>query len=117
METTPWIELLLIAVARVAALEPAFEASLRSLEDAPLVGEVRAVGLMGAVALRPDLLAADEAFVTGSLKELMPLTTLDGRKIGSGSPGPVVRLLQKRYREAVEEERLAASTRRGEVKS
>lgn len=64
-----------------------------------------------------DLLAADEAFVTGSLKELMPLTTLDGRKIGSGSPGPVVRLLQKRYREAVEEERLAASTRRGEVKS
>lgn len=64
-----------------------------------------------------DLLGADEAFVTGSLKELMPLTALDGRKIGSGSPGPVARLLQKRYREAVEEERLAASIRRREVKS
>lgn len=46
-------------VARVAVLEPVFEAALRSLEDAPLVGEVRAVGLMGAVALRPDLIAAD----------------------------------------------------------
>jgi len=50
-------------VARVAALEPVFEAALRSLEDAPLVGEVRAVGLMGAVALRPDLLAADPGLV------------------------------------------------------
>ena len=50
-------------VARVAALEPVFGAALRSLEDAPLVGEVRAVGLMGAVALRPDLLTADPGLV------------------------------------------------------
>jgi adenosylmethionine-8-amino-7-oxononanoate aminotransferase len=50
-------------VARVAALEPAFSAALRSLEGAPLVGEVRAVGLMGAVALRSDLLAADPGLV------------------------------------------------------
>ena len=53
-----------------------------------------------------DLLSADEAFVTGSLKEVMPLTAVDGRKIGAGSPGPITRLLQKRYRAAVEEERL-----------
>jgi branched-subunit amino acid aminotransferase/4-amino-4-deoxychorismate lyase len=51
-----------------------------------------------------DLLSADEAFVTGSLKEVMPLTAVDGRKIGAGSPGPATRLLQQRYREAVEEE-------------
>jgi adenosylmethionine-8-amino-7-oxononanoate aminotransferase len=50
-------------VARVAALAPAFEAALRRLEGAPLVGEVRAVGLMGAVALRFDLLAADPGLV------------------------------------------------------
>jgi len=50
-------------VERVATLEPVFEAALRTLEDAPLVGEVRAVGLMGAVALRPDLLAADPGIV------------------------------------------------------
>jgi adenosylmethionine-8-amino-7-oxononanoate aminotransferase len=50
-------------VARVAALEPAFAAALRSLEGAPLVDEVRAVGLMGAVALRSDLLAADPGLV------------------------------------------------------
>jgi adenosylmethionine-8-amino-7-oxononanoate aminotransferase len=50
-------------VERVASLEPVLEAALRSLEDAPLVGEVRATGLMGAVALRPELLAADPGLV------------------------------------------------------
>lgn len=53
-----------------------------------------------------DLLAADEAFLTGSLKEVMPLITIDGRMIGTGSPGQVTRHLQKCYRAAVEEERV-----------
>ncbi len=52
-----------------------------------------------------ELFSADETFVTGSLKEVTPLVAIDGRKIGAGSPGPVTRLLQERYRAAVEEER------------
>ena len=52
-----------------------------------------------------DLLAVEEAFLTGSLKEVMPLVTVDGRTIGTGSPGPVTQHLQKCYRTAVEEER------------
>ena len=53
-----------------------------------------------------ELLAADEAFLTGSVKEVMPLIAINERRIGSGSPGPITRLLHQRYREAVEEERL-----------
>ena len=53
-----------------------------------------------------ELLSADEAFVTGSLKEVMPLIAVDGRKIGPGIPGQVTRFLQERYRAAVEEERV-----------
>ena len=53
-----------------------------------------------------DLLAVEEAFLTGSLKEAMPLVTVDGRRIGAGRPGPVTRHLQQRYRAAVEEERM-----------
>jgi branched-chain amino acid aminotransferase len=53
-----------------------------------------------------ELLSAEEAFVTGSLKEVMPLTTVDGRKIGDGNPGQVTHFLQERYRAAVEEERV-----------
>ena len=48
-------------VGRVAELEPVLDRSLRKLAGAPLVGEIRTVGLTGAVALRPDVLAADPA--------------------------------------------------------
>jgi branched-subunit amino acid aminotransferase/4-amino-4-deoxychorismate lyase len=51
------------------------------------------------------LLSADEAFLTGSLKEITPLIAIDGSKIGVGSPGPLTRHLQQRYRAAVKEER------------
>lgn len=51
-----------------------------------------------------DLLASEEAFLTGSLKEIMPLITVDGRTIGTGNPGLVTQHLQKCYRATVEEE-------------
>jgi branched-chain amino acid aminotransferase len=41
-----------------------------------------------------DLLAADEAFITSTLKEVMPIATIDGRPVGPGRTGPVtLRLL------------------------
>jgi adenosylmethionine-8-amino-7-oxononanoate aminotransferase len=46
-------------VARVAALEPVLDASVRRLEALPIVGEVRTVGLTAAVAIDPARLAAD----------------------------------------------------------
>jgi putrescine aminotransferase len=46
-------------VARVAGMEPAFDATVRRLEGAPLVGEVRTVGLTAAVAVAADRLAAE----------------------------------------------------------
>ncbi|MDD5558353.1 aminotransferase class IV [Candidatus Methylomirabilis sp.] len=55
-----------------------------------------------------DLLVTDEAFLTGSLKEIMPLIFVDGSKISTGSPGPVTQHLQKCYRAAVEKERTRA---------
>ena len=46
-------------VGRVASLEGAFDAAVRRLEAAPLVGEVRTVGFTAAVAIEPGRLAAD----------------------------------------------------------
>ena len=37
--------------------------------------------------------AADEVFVTGTMGGLTPVTVIDGRTIGTGSPGPVTRRL------------------------
>jgi branched-chain amino acid aminotransferase len=69
-----------------------------------LAGVTRAVVLERAAALGvplreavvhvPELLAADELFITSSLKELVPVRTVDGVTVGAGRPGPVtLRLL------------------------
>jgi len=51
-----------------------------------------------------DLGQAEEALVTSSLLEVMPLTEVDGRPIGSGRPGPVTRKLMAAYRRLVKAE-------------
>jgi len=46
-----------------------------------------------------DFLRAQEAFLTNSLLEVMPLVALDGAVVGTGAPGPVARALREAYRE------------------
>jgi branched-chain amino acid aminotransferase len=50
-----------------------------------------------------DLLSAEEAFLTNSGMELMPLTVVNGKKIGNGRPGPVTQQLHQAFKEAVRE--------------
>ena len=45
-----------------------------------------------------DLLAADEAFTTSSIREVMPVSAVDGRAIGDGRPGPAATRLQAALR-------------------
>lgn len=42
--------------------------------------------------------AADEAFVTGTLGGITPVTMIDGRKVGSGTPGPVTAGISELYK-------------------
>ena len=44
-----------------------------------------------------DVYSADEAFVTGTFAGLVPVHTVDGRRIGSGTRGPMVERLQGLY--------------------
>ncbi len=53
---------------------------------------------------RHDLYNADEAFLLSTLKEVMPVTVIDGRRIGTGRPGPISRRLQRAFRRLVREE-------------
>lgn len=46
-----------------------------------------------------DLYTADECFTTGSMGELSPVGEIDGRKIGSGSKGPITEQFQEWYTE------------------
>ena len=36
-----------------------------------------------------DALAADEAFLTSTTAPLLPVVSIDGEKVGDGTPGPV----------------------------
>ncbi len=49
--------------------------------------------------LRSDLYLADEAFVTGTAAEVVPIRSVDDREIGE--PGPITRKLQETYFAAV----------------
>ncbi len=52
----------------------------------------------------PAVYNADECFLTGTAAEVVPVTEVDGRKIGSGEPGPVTKKLRQRFIEYVREE-------------
>lgn len=46
---------------------------------------------------RDEVYCADEVFLTGTAAEVTPVIEVDRRTIGTGTPGPVTRLLQQRY--------------------
>jgi branched-chain amino acid aminotransferase group I len=48
-----------------------------------------------------DLHSATEAFLTNSVIEIMPLTRLENKPVGSGKPGPVTQQLMSSYRELI----------------
>jgi branched-chain amino acid aminotransferase len=83
------------------ALTPPLEAGLLPgitreylFELGPAAGiEVREATLRDA-----DLYGADEAFLTGTTKEIVPITVADDRRIGDGRPGPVTRRLLDDFR-------------------
>ena len=82
---TPGVESgALPGIARRAVLELAFAVGLEPVES-----EVE-------LSVFKD---ASEAFLTNSVMEVMPLTSLDGRPVGSGRPGPVTERLQRLYRD------------------
>jgi branched-chain amino acid aminotransferase len=47
------------------------------------------------------LVAADEVFLSGTVKGVMPVARIDSRPVGAGSPGPVTRLAMERYNDAL----------------
>ena len=53
---------------------------------------------------RHDVYNAEEAFLTSTLKEVLAVTWVDGRRIGAGRPGPITRKLLIEFRKLVRRE-------------
>jgi branched-chain amino acid aminotransferase len=52
---------------------------------------------------RHDLYIADECFLTGTGAEVVAVTRIDGRTIGTGQPGPITRTLLEAFHRRVRE--------------
>jgi branched-subunit amino acid aminotransferase/4-amino-4-deoxychorismate lyase len=85
----------LAGITRQAVLEIAAESGLEAIET-----DVQ----------QSAFAVASEAFLTGSVMEVMPLTRLDDGPVGSGRPGPVTGRLHRLYQEMVLQETSAART-------
>jgi branched-subunit amino acid aminotransferase/4-amino-4-deoxychorismate lyase len=86
MLCTPALELgILAGVTRDTLLGAAADAGMRVVEDAFEIDRVR---------------VADEVFTSSSVREVMPVVTLDDGPVGDGQPGPVAALMQQALRVA-----------------
>ena len=56
------------------------------------------------VLTRHELYIADEAFLTGTAAEVVPVVYVDGRIIGKGRPGEITRLLMRQFHERTKTE-------------
>jgi branched-chain amino acid aminotransferase len=45
-----------------------------------------------------DMWSADEAFITGTTREITPVVKVDGRPFGAGTPGPITLKLLETFR-------------------
>lgn len=86
---TPPAEDVLAGVTRAVVLEAAAEEGIEV--------EERHVRL-------DELHGCDEAFLTATTREVVPLVAVDDRTLGTGLPGPVTRRLHAAYRRTVENE-------------
>ena len=65
---------------------------IAKLEGIPVLFEALSLG---------QLFSADEAFFTGTASEVTPIREVDGRIINDGKPGPITKILQKKYLDLV----------------
>jgi branched-chain amino acid aminotransferase len=66
------------------------------------VGAGAGIPVREQVLLDADLFGADEAFLTSTTRELVPITRVDDRAIADGRPGPITRALLAAYRKGAQ---------------
>ena len=49
-----------------------------------------------------ELFQAEEIFLSGTVKKVLPVTILDNRPVGEGMPGPITQKIMKLYSELLE---------------
>ena len=83
------------------ATPPAYLGLLKGVTRGLVLEIAQGMGIPAAekVLVMQDVYAADEVFLTGTGAELIPVVDVDGRAIGSGTPGPIFKRLLAAFRE------------------
>jgi len=83
---------------------PAFLGILEGITRATVLEVAAELGIkvVEKVFTRFDLYTCDEAFLTGTAAEVIPMVKLDGRILGGGKPGPVTQKLEEAFRAYIE---------------
>src|SRR5262245_54156459 len=92
----------LFVVKSGAALTPTIDSGLLPGITREFLFEVGAslgIPVREAVLRDEDLFGADEAFLTSTTREVVPIVQVDDRKIGAGRPGPATTRLLETFRE------------------
>jgi branched-chain amino acid aminotransferase len=87
----------------VLTTPPAAAGAREGITQSSIVTMARDLGYDVQVAnlLRSDLYVAEEAFLTGTAAEVVPIASVDDRPLGEGRPGPITLKLQEMYTQAV----------------
>ena len=96
----------LFIVKNGAALTPPLRAGLLpgiTREFVFDVGRAAGIPVQETVLKDDDLYSADEVFLTGTTREIMPIVQVEERKIASGAPGPATRKLHETFRRMAHE--------------
>jgi len=96
----------LFIVKNGAALTPPIDAGLLpgiTREFLFEVGQDAGIPVREAVLRDEDLFGADEAFLTSTTREVLPIVKVDDRQVGAGTPGPITRALLDGYRQKAQE--------------
>jgi len=91
----------LFIVKRGAALTPPLDAGLLAgltREFLFEVGTEAGIPVREHVLMDEDLFGADEAFLTSTTREVVPIVRVDDKIIGSGAPGAITKALLAGYR-------------------
>ena len=92
----------LFIVRNGAALTPPIDAGLLpgiTREFLFEIGAEAGIPVREAVLRDADLFGADEAFLTSSTREVVPIVQVDDQRIGAGIPGPITQALLQGYRQ------------------
>lgn len=82
---------------------PESQGALKGITRSAIIDVAKELGipLREAQLTRYDMWCADEAFLTGTAAEVVPVVKLDGREIGTGKPGPVTQRILAGFRKRV----------------